>query len=247
MPKQLINLIGILVSVAVLALGIFLVAMPLATQALGTYAQSQQVAQTNTLYQAQVDALTTAKQNKAQTDAAVAALRAQIPEMPQLDQVFDLVATASQSSSVSITSVTAGTPSPFVARTAATPVGDPNTTSAAPSPSPSATAPGAVGQAQQARDQANAQTGATDEASGAAGGTNPTTPTTSRTRTQIDFAITVTAKTMDQVTAFLDALRAGPRLLSNVTSVVAPSGNGIALSVTALTYVDGPAVAGGTK
>jgi hypothetical protein len=246
MPKQLINLVGILVSVAVLALGVFLVAMPLFTQALGINGQTQQVAQTNSLYQAQVDALTKAKENKAQTDASVAALRAQIPVTPQLDQVFDLVARASVSSGATISSITAGTAASFVARTDAVSLNDEKVAPSS-APSPSATAPGVVGEAQQARDQANAQTDATNQASGAGGGSGSTGSATGQTRTQIDFAITVGATNMNQVAAFLDGLRAGPRLLSNITSTVVQNSTGIEVQVTALTFVDGPAVAGGAK
>ena len=244
MPKQLINLIGVLVSVAILALGVFLVAMPLVTQGLGVSAQTQQVAQTNALYQTQVDALNKAKQNKAQTDAAVAALRAQIPATPRLDEVFDLVARASQSSGVTIASVTAGTPAPFVARTDTTSLND-QKASPAPAPSPTAAAGGVVGQAQQTAGAANAQATQTNAAAGTA--VNGVTGTSSQTRTQIDFAISVTANDMNQVTGFLDALRAGPRLLSNITSTVAQNGTAFQVQVTALTYVDGAAVAGGAK
>jgi hypothetical protein len=249
MPKQIINLIGILVSVAILALGIFLVAMPLVTQGLAVTAQTQQVAQTNVLYQAQVDALNKAKANKAQTDAAVAALRSQIPATPQLDQVFDLVARASLTSQATITAVTAGTAAPFASRTDAAPLTD-QKTAPAPSPSPTSAAGGAIGSAQQAAGAANAQSNATNQASGATGGSSGATGGSSaatgsgsgQTRTQIDFTIAVTAKDMNQVTAFLDALRAGPRLLSNITSTVKQGGSDIEVDVTALTYVDGAPV-----
>ncbi|MDL9981379.1 hypothetical protein [Microbacterium candidum] len=247
MPKQLINLIGILVAVAVLALGIFLVAMPLATQALGTLASADQVDQTNKLYQAQVDALTKAKENKAETDAAVAELRAQIPAVPHLDDVFALVGRAAQSSGVTITSIAAGTPAAFVPPVGAQANGQP---APVPAPSPSATASGIVGQAQNDRDQSNAQTAQENAATGAAAGTTaqPAAPAPSTTRTQIGFTITVTAVNLDQITAFLDALREGPRLLSNVSSVVAQNNGSAQASVNALTFVDGaPIATGATK
>lgn len=245
MPKQLINLIGVLVSVAILALGVFLVAVPLVTQAISTNASADQIDRTNVVYQAQIDSLTKAKENKSETDAAVAALREQIPATPKLDDVFALVAQASQSSGASITSVTAGTPANFAARTVASSLGD-QKAAPTPTPSPSASAGGVVGDAQQTAGQANAQTDATNQATGAAGGVAGGTSSTS-TRTQIDFAITVTATDMNQVTAFLDALRAGPRLLANITSTVAQNGTGIQASITALTFVDGAPVATGAS
>ncbi|GAA4354141.1 hypothetical protein [Microbacterium rhizosphaerae] len=237
MPKQIINLIGILVSVAVLALGIFLVAMPLVTQALGVNAQADQVSHTNVLYQAQVDALNKAKQNKSATDAAVATLRVQIPAAPQLDDVFDVVARASESSGATIATITAGTQTAFVVRTGPTTLSEEKATSN-PTPAPSATASGTVGDAQQAKDQSNAQTAQTNAATGATSAAGGQTAT-GQTRTQIDFAITIKATDMNQVTAFLDGLRAGPRLLSNITSTVTQNGTGIQANVTALTFVDG--------
>lgn len=247
MPKQLINLIGILVSVAVLALGVFLVAMPLATQALAVNGQAQHVAQTNMLYQAQVDALTKAKANKAETDAAVVALRAQIPASPQLDQVFDLVARASESTGATITSVTAGTQAAFVATTSASTAGG-SQPQPAPSPSPSATAAGIVGQAQQDRNQSNAQTAQTNAALGASTAAGAAgTGASGQSRTQIPFAIVITATNMDQATAFLDALRSGPRLLANIKSVVIQNGPSIQASISAIAFVDGAATTGGTK
>ena len=58
-------------------------------------------------------------------------------------------------------------------------------------------------------------------------------------RQQVDFAISVTAADMAQATAFLDALRAGPRLLSSITATATQTGEGsVDVQVSALTYVD---------
>ena len=44
---------------------------------------------------------------------------------------------------------------------------------------------------------------------------------------------------MAAATAFLDALRAGPRLLSSITATTADTGEGgIMVQISALTYVD---------
>ena len=58
MPKQLVTVIGLIVSLGVIALGVFLVAMPLYFQVVDVDAQTATVASTNALYQAQVDSLT---------------------------------------------------------------------------------------------------------------------------------------------------------------------------------------------
>jgi hypothetical protein len=133
-----------------------------------------------------------------------------------------------------------------VARTAPTSLSDQKATPT-PAPSPSATAGGAVGDAQQAAGAANAQTGATNQASRATGDAGTGTATGGQSRQQVDFAIVVTASDMGQVTAFLDALRTGPRLLSNITSTVAQNGAGVQVQVTALTYLDGVTATTGVK
>ena len=60
MPKHLVTAIGLIVSLGVIALGVFLVALPLYFQAVGVDAQTATVANTNTIYQAQVELLAAA-------------------------------------------------------------------------------------------------------------------------------------------------------------------------------------------
>jgi hypothetical protein len=73
----------------------------------------------------------------------------------------------------------------------------------------------------------------------AATDTGTTTPDAAAAgRQQVDFSIQVKATDMNQVTAFLDALRSGTRLFSIVTALSTTSGEGIEVQVDGLTFVD---------
>lgn len=220
MPKHVVTALGLIVSLGVIALGVFLVALPLYFQAVGTDAQTATVANTNALYQAQVDSLTAEQENLDAINANVAELRSQIPATGQLDDVFEVVARGAEASGVEITAITAGDKVAYVERTVAA-EGD-VAAAAAPEPTPEAT------------DAATDITGGTttDVAAvpdaGAAAG-----------RQQVDFVISATATDMEQATAFLDALRAGPRLLNNISAAMTHSGEGaVDVQISALTYVD---------
>lgn len=222
MPKHLVTVLGLILSLGVIALGLFLVAVPQFFQALGVDAQTATVANTNAIYQAQVDTLREEEERLDEINAAVADLRSQIPATGQLDDVFEVVGRAAEASGVTLTAVTAGEQVAFVVRTGVEEDADAATTPA-PTPTPAPTV------------------GATD----AAAGDSATTPDASADaaattgRQQVDFVIQATATDMTQATAFLDALRAGPRLLSNVTATTAQNGEGaIDVQITALTYVD---------
>lgn len=223
MPKQLITVIGLIVSLGIIALGVVLVAIPMLLSSFTVDGQTASVATSNDVYQAQVDGLKEEEARQDEINASVAVLQSQIPVTGQLDDVFEVVATAAGASGVTITSITAGDTAAFVVRTSATePSTDPNAADAAaqadatPSPDPSAAA--VEGTA--------ADTGATTPDAAAAG------------RQQVDFSIQVKATDMNQVTAFLDALRSGTRLFSIVTALSTTSGEGIEVQVDGVTFVD---------
>ncbi|MFD4959822.1 type 4a pilus biogenesis protein PilO [Microbacterium sp. NPDC058389] len=219
MPKHLVTAIGLVVSLGIIALGVFLVAVPLYFQAVDVDAQTATVAGTNTIYQAQVDNLTAQQENLDQINSDVDELRAQIPADGQLDDVFEVVGHAAESTGVQLTAVTAGEQVAFVVRTEAESA-DGTAAAPAPEPTPAAT------------DAATDTTGTTDAAT-------PAPPAATDSREQVDFTISATAGDMAQATAFLDALRAGPRLLSSITATSTQSGEGtVSLQISALTYVD---------
>lgn len=212
MTKNLITLLGIIASLGVVALGFFLVALPILMQAVSVNSQTATVANTNTVYQAQVDALNAQAENLDEIQADVTALRKQIPAVGQYDDVFEVIARAATESGVQLTNVSAGVPTVFAMRGG----GD---AALAATPAPEATA------------------------DATADGTDATAvepPVAASPREQVDFAISATAADMAQATEFIDALRAGPRLLNSVTAATAAGGEGgITVTVSALTYIDG--------
>ena len=224
MPKQLISVIGLIVTLGVVALAILLVAVPMWVQSLAVDTQTDGVANTNAIYQAQVDALEAEKERQDEIDASVAQLRTQIPGVNQLDDVFEVIGRAAESSSATITSATAGEAVPFVVRTSAI---EPGTEPIAP--------PADEGVSEETETPAAEGDAGTDAGAGAAPA-DPSAPLTGRQ--QIDFTIIVTTNDMAQATAFLDDLRAGPRLLSSITASTTRTGTGVEVRVDALAFVD---------
>lgn len=216
MAKGIITLIGLVVSLGVIALGTVLVALPVFLQSLSVEGQTATVANTNVVYQAQVDNLRKQQEDIDTINASVATLRAQIPAAGQFDDVFEVIGRAAAAAEVDIVSITAGDQVAF-----------------APHIGPATEAPQVPAQSTDtATDAGIDQTdnGATEAA--------PTEVPVSG-RQQVDFALQVTASGMDQVTTFLDALRGGPRLLSNMTATAVTNGEGsVSVQVSALAYVD---------
>lgn len=223
MPKHFITAIGLIVSLGVIALGAFLVALPLYFQGVGTDVQTASVADTNAIYQTQVDYLTAEQENLEEINAEVSSLRSQIPAAGQLDDVFEVVGRAAEASRVTINTVTAGQPTPFIVRTDATDASEPAVSEQ--SPDPATTDP--------------ATDTTTSDDSGTTGSTPETPSTTGTGREQVDFIIVATGTDIAQAVAFVDALRSGPRLLSNITVRTTQTSAGtVDVQVSALTYVD---------
>ncbi|WP_203579194.1 hypothetical protein [Microbacterium hibisci] len=222
MPKHLVTAIGLIVSLGVIALGVFLVALPLYLQAVSVDGQTATVANTNAIYQAQLDSLTAEQENLDAINANVAQLRSQIPASAHFDDVFEVVGRAAEASGVAIAAVTAGEQVAYVTRAGAT---EGEAAVAEPAPAPEAT------------------DAATDPATDPAAGTPPETPAPDAEgavgRQQADFVISATATDMAQATAFVDALRAGPRLLNSMSVTMTQSGDGaVDVQISALTYID---------
>lgn len=107
LSKQLINLLGILVAVIVLVAGGALIAFPMYSQALAIGANATNVAQSNAVYQAQIDGLSAANERIDEIDVDLAELRKEIAAQPQLDDAYEIIAAAAQRADVRIESVTA--------------------------------------------------------------------------------------------------------------------------------------------
>lgn len=224
MPKQLVTVIGLVVSLGIVVLGVVLVAVPMLLSSFTVDSQTASVAATNSVYQSQVDGLKEQQARQDEIDASVAVLQSQIPVTAQLDDIFEVVANAAAASGATITSVTAGETAAFVVRAGATDAADTTAADAAaqpdatPSPDPSATA---------------------DDGTAAPESGSTVTDAATTGRQQVDFSIQVKATDMNQVTAFMDALRSGTRLFSSVTALSTTSGEGIEVQVDGLTFVDG--------
>lgn len=229
MPKQLINLIGIIVCVGILALGLAVVALPIYFQSLATGSQTAQVAQSNDIYQLQVDGLRVEEQRMAEIEASVAQLRGQIPATNKLDDVFELVARAASGANVQVQTITAGENAAFAVRTAALAIGEEPETPAQPAPSDGATSDGT------GTDGTGTEGTPADPTAQPAPAPAEGAPIEGRQ--QVDFTITVTATQISEAVDFLERLRGGPRLLSSIESIVLPTGTGFDVSVAALTYV----------
>ncbi|MFC8683387.1 hypothetical protein ACFT30_17895 [Microbacterium ureisolvens] len=223
MPKHLVTAIGLVISLGVIALGVFLVALPLYFQAVSVDAQTATVANTNAVYQAQVDSLTAEQENLDTINANVAQLRSQIPATAQFDDVFEVVGRAAEVSGVAITAVTAGEQVAYATRTSAAE----NSAAAAAVPAPEATETATDPATESATDAGTAPAATAPDA------------TVGTARQQADFVISATATDMDQATAFVEALRAGPRLLNSMSVTMTQSGEGtVDIQIAALTYID---------
>lgn len=218
MQKGIITVIGLVVSVGIVVLALVLGALPVYLQSVAVDVQTASVANTNAVYQAQVDNLRAEQENLDTINASVAGLRAQIPASAQLDDVFEVIGRAAEEADVDIVSISAGQQVAFTPHAG---VVDEN----APPPADSSTD----------------ATGGTADGTGADDGTgtgDAQTPAPASGRQQVDFAIQVTAPDMDHVTDFLDQLRAGPRLLSSISATAVTGDEGLTVQVSALTYVD---------
>ena len=116
--KQLINLVGVLVTVLVLVGGIALIALPMYSQARTIDSNTRTVAQTNAVYEQQISQLTAVEADSAALDAELEVLREQIAASPQLDDVHKLVADAAKTLDIRVVSVSVADPVPWAARTA---------------------------------------------------------------------------------------------------------------------------------
>ena len=236
MAKGIITAIGLIVSIGIVVLAIVLGALPIYLQSVTVDAQTATTASTNAVYQAQVDNLREQQENLDAIEASVAGLRAQIPATGQLDDVFEVIGRAAESADVDIVSITAGAQVAFTPHAGA---GDGTEASASDATTGSTDGTATDGAASDGTGTDGAVVDGT-VSDGAADGTGgeAATPGPASGRQQVDFAIQVTAGGMDEVAAFLDALRAGPRLLSSISATTVTGEDGITVQVSALTYVD---------
>lgn len=215
-PKQFVNLIGAVVVVAILALGVTLVAVPLYSNSQTIEASRREVAQTNDIYSVQVAQLSSANERIDEINTDVATLRAQITPILALDDIIEIVLRSAAANGAAIESVTVADIEPFTPRPGAA-AGDATARATASDP----TAPAEEDQtavdeaaADAEGDAAAADDSAADDASGAAGTETAETPAEGESpQSQIPLTIEVTVESAARAAAFMDALGQGPRLI----------------------------------
>ncbi|WP_434811676.1 hypothetical protein [Microbacterium sp. bgisy189] len=207
--KQLINLAGLVLVVAIVVAGIALVALPMYSQSQTIDGQTRTVAQTNVVYETQVAQLSAANDRIDEIDANLAELRREIATAPQLDDVFELINAAAERTDVMIDSVAVADPEDFIART--TVVEEAAATAVA------------------------AETDGDGADSGEAGAAEPQAAADGPSL-QRQVIITIDVKTEDPEAAarFIDDLGRGPRLLAPIDGTYV---GGETLTATVLAFI----------
>lgn len=217
LPKQLINLVGIVVVAGVIVAGLALVALPMWSGAQTTEASVRSVAQTNDVYAIQVDTLVAADSRMDEITRELAELRREIAGDPQLDDVFEIVVAAATGTGAVIESVTAGEIAPWTPREPVTAIGEASPSDAPPTEEPSPEPDEAV-----------------PDAEGTVEGGEQSAPTDGLPpQQQVPVTIEVTVVDAAAAAAFVDALGRGPRLLAPVDATLDDG----TLIVTALAFI----------
>ncbi len=222
--KQLVNLAGTLVVVILLVAGVVLVALPFYSESLAIDSQKRTVAQSNSTYEQQIARLSAAEEDIAAVDEDLATLRTEIASSPRLDEVHSLIARSAARVDARVESIAAEPAESWLARDVIDEEGvavaaeeEPADTAASPTPA------------------------ATDGDGESAPAAEPETPATELTpQQQVLLTITLDmtlpflgggdegtdvedstdideetlTSTAKRVSAFVDGLRAGPRLVS---------------------------------
>ena len=235
MTKQLITLIGALISAAVIVVAVLVGVVPLIGGVVSADSQREQVAATNAGFEKQIASLTTQKAHLADIQGAVTQLRGQIPEQQLLNQVFERISRAATDAGVTVTDASRGDLETFAARTgakdAAAAIAAP-----APAPTPTPTTGTPIDAAKDTAGKANANAAATDAASGATPATGAPAPAAS-TRQQVQLSIRISAPDIASTFAFLDGLRAGPRAIAIDTATTTESGGTFEMQITAIAFL----------
>jgi hypothetical protein len=214
-PKQFVNLIGAVVVVAILALGITLIAVPLYSNSQTIDASRREVAQTNDIYAVQVAQLSSANERIDEINTDVATLRAQITPILALDDIIEIVLRSAEANGATIESVTVADIEAFAPRPGAA-AEDATARATASDP----TAPAEEDQTAVDESAAETDAAAADDTTDAAGTETAETPPAETPpaeaespQSQVPLTIEVTVESAARAAAFMDALGQGPRLI----------------------------------
>lgn len=216
-PKQFVNLIGAVVVVALLVLGVTLVALPLYTNSQTVDVSTSQVAQTNNVYGVQVAQLSAANDRIDEIDANVATLREQITPILKIDDIIETVIVAAVLNEASIENLTvaeveAWTPRVGSAAADASMLATASDPTAPQTQEQTATDDSVGTTTEDVADAADGAAPAADDAAAETPAPAPETDAESPQR-QIPITIEVKVNTAAQASAFMDALGTGKRLI----------------------------------
>jgi hypothetical protein len=235
LSKQLINLLGIVLVLAIVVAGVAVLALPLYSQAKTTDLAVADVTQTNDVYALQVQQLKADEARIDEISASVALLRSEITALPQLDDVHALVESAASESEATVVSVIAADPVPWLPRTVVSfSYGDAAAAPEAAAPEGAApVAPESTDGDTTEGEQADSSGAETGEGT-AEGGGEPTEVVPPQQ--QVPIVITVEVADAAAAAAFIDALDAGPRLLGIESAVLSDEDDVLQLVVNALAF-----------
>lgn len=224
--RQLVNLVGLLLVVAILVAGVALVALPMYAQSRTIDANTVAVEQTNAIYEAQITQLAAADEEIDAVDADLATLRTAIPANTSLDDVFEIIAAASTRADVTISTIKVVDPEQWAPRAGVDT--DPEAAAAAEAAADADAAPDPA-----TDDGAAEGTGgsATDEA--ATDGTAAEEQVGPQPQQQLTVTIEVEVADAEAAMTFVDALGRGKRLIAPIDATLDDG----TLTVTVLTFI----------
>ena len=212
MQRRLISLVGTLVVLIALVAGTLLMALPVYIESRDIKNEEAQVAASNELLFAQINALRAKQAEMPQLEAELAELRNELPHIPRLEDAVKLTLRAVSEVDGSFTGVSFGEPTDFLPRA---------DSDILPSLPASATEVAPGGQAPAQPPAAEDPTGDSDQGTGAGAQAPPPAPT-GAAQLQVSVSLTVTVPSPIAAARLLDGLREGPRLL-RIDTVTATS------------------------
>jgi hypothetical protein len=225
MTRRMVDLIGGVVTVAILLVGVLVFALPLHGGAGATMDQADDVRAQNAVQQTLLDSLTAQSADMTELDTDVARLRAGIPLTDRVEDLVELAVAATGAHGGTLLSVLPAPAAPFAPRTV-----EPGADGEAPT-TDAAGAEAASGQEDvdgtQATDAADTAASAPPPAPAAASEDGPL---------QTEVTLQFDVPGVEAGTAIVDALRAGPRLVAVTRAEIATDDDGVTLTVTVLVF-----------
>lgn len=219
MTKSLVNLIGAAVTAGILLLGVLVCALPLLSTANATMASADDVATQNGTQQAVLDGLTAQSAEIGVVERELAELRSELPDSEHVEDVVELAADAARATGATLTAVRPAEATAFAPRTAAVVAAETGVELA-----PAASDPDAGDGDGSAEDGVPVDEAAAEPAA-------PEAATADGSQ-QVTVTVEFDAADVATLTALLDALRAGPRLVAVTGATVETEEDRVSLIAT---------------